>query len=174
MSQHIELNPATHLTIGTVGEPGNRTFYLQGGHGSDIISLVLEKVQANALADSFEELLEELLRQHPDIQGDIEESVAYDLRLRQPIEAPLFRVGNLGLGYNEDIERAIVVAYELVDEDAGEEPNVVSFWVRTNHIHALIEHTRNIVSSGRPICGNCGQPINAGGHFCPHRNGFKI
>lgn len=174
MSRHIELNPANHLTVGTIGEPGARTFYLQGGSGSDIISLVMEKVQASALADSFEDLLEELLRQHPNLQNSLDESIAMDLRLRLPIETSLFRIGNLGLGYNEDIERAIVVAYELVDEEAGEEPNVVSFWVKPQVIQALIEHTRYIVSSGRPICGNCGQPINAGGHFCPHRNGFKI
>ncbi len=174
MSRHIELNPANHLTVGTVGEPGNRTFYLQGGDNGDTISLILEKVQAAALADSFEDLLEEVVRQNPSVETQLEESIAHDLRLRQPIDTALFRIGNLGLGYNEELGRVIVVAYELVDEEQGEDPNVVSFWVLPEVINALIDHARQVVSSGRPVCGNCGNPIDAGGHFCPHRNGYKI
>ena len=174
MSQHIEINPSSHLTIGTVGEPGSRTFYLQGGRSDEIVSLIIEKMQAAALADSFEDLLEELVRQHPELSKELDDTFTLDLRLREPIETPLFRVGNLGLGFNEDIARVIVVAYELVDESAGEEPNVVSFWVRPQVISALIEHTRSVVGSGRPMCGNCGQPIDADGHFCAHRNGYKI
>lgn len=173
MSRHIELNPATHLTIGTIGEPGDRTFYLQGGQAKETISLIIEKVQAAVLADSFEELITAITTQHPHIQYELSESLTLDLRLREPVGTALFHVGNLGLGFNEETERVIVIAYELVDEDAGEEPNAVSFWVQPQHITALIAHTRYVVGNGRPICGNCGQPIDAEGHFCPHRNGFK-
>ena len=173
MSHHVEVNPTHHLTVGTVGEPGARTFYLQGSNGEETVSLVLEKIQARALADSFEGLLKELVKQHPEIQQSLDESYALDLRLRLPIETPLFRIGNLGLGYNEDNNRVIVVAYEMVATEE-EDPNVVSYWVQPAIINGLIEHIRYVVSSGRPICGNCGNPIDADGHFCPHRNGHKI
>ena len=172
MARHIELNPATHLTIGTVGEPGARTFYLQGGRDAETVSLVIEKIQASVLADSFEELIAAIITQHPQIQHELGTSLALDLRLREPVETALFHVGNLGLGYNEEAGRVIVIAYELVDEEAGEEPNAVSFWVQPQHIAALVEHTRYVVGSGRPICGNCGQSIDPDGHFCAHRNGF--
>ena len=43
MAQQIELNPVTYLTVGTIGPPGQRVFYLQGSRGLDIISLVVEK-----------------------------------------------------------------------------------------------------------------------------------
>ena len=172
MARHIEINPANHLTIGTVGQPGNRTFFLQGGRGSEVISLVIEKIQAAAIADSFEELLADLAKEHPAISRDLQKgSVQIDLRLHEPVD-PLFRVGNLGLGYNDELERVIVVAYELVAEE--EDANMVSFWVKAHQAQALIEHARTVVSSGRPICGNCGNPIDADGHFCPHRNGYKI
>jgi uncharacterized repeat protein (TIGR03847 family) len=92
------------------------------------------------------------------------------MRLREPIEE-LFRVGNMGLGYNETSDQVVLVAYELVDED--DEPNVVSFWSFRGQIAMLIRHTREVVSSGRPICGNCGQPMNPEGHFCPNRNGHR-
>lgn len=168
MADHLELNPVYHLTVGTVGEPGNRTFYLQGSQGSQVISLVIEKEQAAMLATSFESLLEELNKKHPEGTRNAEEPVWTDLRLREPINS-LFRVGHMGLGYNEDSDQVVLVAYELVEE--GEEPNVVSYWVSRPQVKSLIKHVSDVVSSGRPICGNCGQPMDAEGHFCPNRNG---
>ncbi len=171
MARHIELNPVSQLTIGTIGVPGKRTFYLQGSKGSHTISLIIEKHQAAMLATSFESLLEELDRQHPPLAPGSRETVLTDLRLREPVEA-LFRVGNIGLGYNDDNNRIVVIAYELVSED--EEPNIVSFWATRYQIETLITHTREMVKAGRPICGNCGGPIDPEGHFCPKRNGFRF
>lgn len=168
MAEHTELNPVYHLTIGTLGEPGNRTFYLQGSQGSQVISLVIEKEQAAILATSFEALLEDLNSKHPQGTRNAEEPVWTDLRLREPV-IPKFRVGHMGLGYDEDSDLVVLVAYELVEED--EEPNVVSFWTSRAQVKTLIQHTSEVVSSGRPICGNCGRPMDAEGHFCPHRNG---
>lgn len=168
MADHIELNPVYHLTVGTLGEPGNRVFYLQGSQGSQVISLVIEKQQASMLATSFESLLEELNSKHPQKTRSAEEPVWTDLRLREPVES-LFRVGHMGLGYNEDTDQVVLVAYELVDE--GEDPNVVSFWTSRSQVKALIQHANDVVSAGRPICGNCGQPMDTEGHFCPNRNG---
>jgi uncharacterized repeat protein (TIGR03847 family) len=166
MARHIELNPVSHLIVGTVGPPGQRTFYLQGSKGPDLVTLIVEKQQAALLAASMESLLEELESQ----AGEDSERFPFwtDMRLREPLE-PLFRVGNMGLGYNEDAERVVLVAYELVEE--GEEPNVVSFWASRTQTQALIKQTYEVVRAGRPICGNCGQPIDAEGHFCPNRNG---
>lgn len=65
MARHIELNPVTHLTVGTVGEPGQRTFFVQGSRGTQTISLVIEKEQARMLASSFESLLAELNTKYP-------------------------------------------------------------------------------------------------------------
>lgn len=172
MPQHIELNPVSHLTVATIGEPGQRTFYLQGSKGKDIVSVVIEKFQAATLADSFEKLLTVLRREHPDVQVALSTAANFDLRLREPVEA-LFRVGNMGLGYNEEVQKIVLVAYELVDEEEEEEPSAVSFWAAPEHILALIEHTRQLVKSGRPICGNCGQPIDPEGHWCAQRNGHK-
>lgn len=168
MADHLELNPVYHLTVGTVGEPGNRIFYLQGSQGSQVISLVIEKQQAAMLATSLESLLEELNSKHPQGTRKAEEPVWTDLRLREPINS-LFRVGHMGLGYNEDSDQVVLVAYELVEE--GEEPNVVSFWLSRPQVRSLIKHANDVVSAGRPLCGNCGQPMDAEGHFCPNRNG---
>ncbi len=170
MASQIDFNPATHLTIGTIGVPGERTFYLQGGRGSQVISLVIEKEQASLLASSLETFLEDLEREHPVNPRETTENVWIDMRLREPVEE-LFRVGNMGLGYNDEGDQVVLIAYELVDEE--EEPNVVSFWVTREQVQSLIKHANESVKAGRPICGNCGRPIDADGHFCPNRNGHR-
>ena len=166
MAQHIELNPVSHLTVGTIGPPGQRIFYFQGSKGTDLISLIIEKQQAAMLASSLETLLKELSEDSP--KDEQRESVWTDMRLREPVE-PLFRVGNIGLGFNEEISRVAIVAYELVDEE--EEPNAVSFWASLPQVQALVKHAMEVVSAGRPVCGNCGKPMDEEGHFCPNRNG---
>ncbi len=171
MPEQIELNPATHITIGTIGEPGNRTFYLQGSQGSTLISLIIEKAQAAMIAEAIEGLLSDIASDHPGlVPTDDVAMLAVDLRLRDP-GAELFRVGNLGLGFSEESKRVIVVAYALVEE--GLEPDMVSFWGTFDQMRGLIDHTRNIVKSGRPICGNCGESMDREGHFCPRRNGHS-
>lgn len=122
MASHIELNPVSHLTVGTIGPPGQRVFYLQGSRGAQTISLTMEKQQARMMGESFVTLIDELDKQHPVDTRELNEPIWLDMRLKEPVE-PLFRAGNMGLGYNEDTNQVVLVAYELVDE--GEEPNVV-------------------------------------------------
>ncbi|MFO7538066.1 MAG: DUF3090 domain-containing protein [Chloroflexota bacterium] len=173
MARQIELNPVSHMTIGTIGLPGQRTFYLQGSRGIQTISLVIEKEQAVVLANSFHSLLEELEKRYPRPSTEVDETVWMDMRLREPVE-PLFRVGNMGVGYNEGSDQIVLVVYELVaEEDEDEEPDVVSFWATRTQIKTLIQHAYEVVSAGRPICGNCGRPIDPEGHFCPNRNGHR-
>ncbi len=50
------------FVAGTVGEPGQRTFYLQASASGRVTSVVVEKFQVSLLAERIEELLDELLR----------------------------------------------------------------------------------------------------------------
>ena len=50
------------FVAGTVGEPGNRTFYLQARDGGRIVSVAVEKVQVAVLAQRLGDLLDELER----------------------------------------------------------------------------------------------------------------
>jgi len=170
MAHQIDLNPATHLTVGTIGPPGQRTFFLQGGRGAQTVSLIIEKEQAVLLGSSLESFLEELNRKSPAATREASEPVWMDMRLREPVEE-LFRVGNMGLGYSEDHDLVVIIAYELVEE--GEDPNVVSFWASRAQILSLVKHVAEVVRQGRPVCGNCGRPIDPDGHFCPNRNGHR-
>lgn len=170
MASQIELNPVSHFTIATVGPPGERTFYMQGARGSETISLIIEKEQAAALSANLEAFLEKLDREYPRRKAAAGDEVLRDMRLREPVEA-LFRVGNMGYGYNDEADQVVIVAYELVGED--EEANAVSFWMSRELAEQVTRHAMDVVRAGRPICGNCGRPIDADGHFCPQRNGHR-
>src|SRR5581483_7653258 len=44
-----DLNPVSRVTVGALGEPGHREFYLQGRQGTTLVSLLAEKTQMTSL-----------------------------------------------------------------------------------------------------------------------------
>ena len=52
----------SRFVAGTVGQPGDRTFFLQASGAGRTVSVSLEKVQVSLLADRLEELLGEVQR----------------------------------------------------------------------------------------------------------------
>ncbi|MBI5305457.1 MAG: DUF3090 family protein [Chloroflexi bacterium] len=160
-----DLNPVTHITAGVIGKPGKRTFYLQGRQAATIVTLVAEKEQLAALSRGIDELLERLEAGTKSV-----EVTALQMELSQPME-PLFRIGQLGLGYDAENNLLVLLAYELPEEENSETVNVVRFWATREQMRALARHAAGIVAGGRPICVLCGRPIDPEGHFCPKRNG---
>ena len=160
MAHHVELNPTSHITVGFVGEPGQRAFYVQGSQGSQTISLLIEKEQASVLASSFDSLLKELDEKHPQDPRKTDEIVWTDMSLKEPVEE-LFRVGNMGVGFNENTDQIVLVAYELVVEEV--EPNVVSYWITREQVQMLIAHINKLVRGGRFF--------DPGSQFSPKKNG---
>jgi probable phosphomutase (TIGR03848 family)/uncharacterized repeat protein (TIGR03847 family) len=161
-----DLNPVSRITAEAQGEPGHRVFYLQARQGVVNVTLLAEKEQIVALCEGIKELLEKLGE-----RGEPGDPVSpYDLSLQEPIE-PLFRIGQLGIGYDGESERIVIVAYEAVAEEEPDTVNVVRFWCSREQMRALTEHAMAVAASGRPICVLCGRPIDPEGHFCPRRNG---
>jgi uncharacterized repeat protein (TIGR03847 family) len=168
--EFYDLKPVLHITADAIGVPGQRVFYLQASQDDKLVTLVLEKEQVEALAVGVGQMLEELEKRHPQSAGGMELISQYDLVLRDPIE-PAFRVGQMGLGYDEEADLLIVVAQEQTD--APEEMSVARFWATRAQMKALSEHSMRVVQAGRPRCPLCGQPIDQDGHFCPRRNGHQ-
>lgn len=162
-----DLNPVTHITVGAVGKPGKRVFYLQGRQGAQIVTLMTEKEQVSALSQGIDQLLERLGVIN---QGKPVQVTATEMELSQPLE-PVFRVGQLGLGYDAQKGLLVLVAYELPEQENPAEVNVVRFWATPDQMRALARHAAGVVAGGRPICVLCGRPIDPEGHFCPKRNG---
>lgn len=160
----IELDPVDYITVGTVGPKGKRLFHLQAGKGDQIISLVLEKEQARALSEALRDLLDSLAEASPEITVPEVNLTRWDMSLRDPIE-PLFRVAQMGLGYDESRDLVVVVAHELVitDEDDSEpdaEPQVVRLWGTREQMVALSQYTQSVVKQGRADPKTNGRLIN--------------
>lgn len=162
-----DLNPVTHITAGVLGKPGKRSFYLQARQGVKIVTLLSEKEQISALSQGIDQLLERLGGSN---QASTVQVTETEMELSEPIE-PVFRVGQLGLGYEADRGLLVLVAYELPEEENPPAINVVRFWATPEQMRALARHAAGIVAGGRPICVLCGRPIDPEGHFCPKRNG---
>jgi uncharacterized repeat protein (TIGR03847 family) len=169
MPDQFELDSVDFVTIGTIGPPGQRVFHLQAGQDQVLLTLIIEKEQAASLADSIESILEEIEAKLGLATAEIDRSTL-DLDLREPI-LPAFHVGQMGLGYDKEQDRLLLVASELLGEDTPAEPRTARIIATREQMYALVTHTREVVASGRPICGNCGRPIDPEGHFCPKSNG---
>jgi uncharacterized repeat protein (TIGR03847 family) len=167
----IELNPVDFITVGTVGPKGQRVFHLQAGKDDQIVTLTIEKEQANALGDAIRELMEDLDRRFP--RADVPQaSGGSNMDLREPIE-PLFRVAQMGLGYDEEHDMVVLVAQELMtnvraqaetddddaadivgslfnDDDDAAEPGVVRLWCGRDKMRLLSAHSSSTVKAGRP------------------------
>ena len=115
MSNVIELNPVDFVTIGTIGPKGRRTFHLQAGQDNRIVSFTIEKEQAQALSSAIAELLEDIEANAASrTEADFSQ---LDMELREPIE-PLFRIAQLGLAYEANDNKIILVVQELVPQAA--------------------------------------------------------
>ncbi len=173
MGQVIDLNPVTRITTGAVGKPGQRVFYLQGQTDSRMVTLICEKQQVQSLGVGLEQFVQELQTKFPHLLTPTASYFEADMELQDPLE-PLFRVGQIGLGYDEDTDRVIIVAQEAQPEDANpDDASVARFWGTRSQMMAMAQWGINVAAKGRPLCGNCLQPMDPEGHFCPRRNGHK-
>lgn len=166
------------FVVGTVGEPGQRTFYLQARTDDVLTSVALEKAQVSALADRLEEMLDSVVRRsggHAAVPAATPDKVD-DLG---PLDVPLeeeFRVGTLAMTWLAEDDRVELICTQVAEgtsEDEDDE-SLPSMTVRLTGAQArrFITRARAVVSAGRPPCPLCAQPLDPNGHICPRQNGF--
>jgi len=182
-------DPPERFVAGTIGEPGDRTFFLQAREGTRVVSVVLEKVQVAVLAERLRALLDELdLRGIADV-GDAPGGGSVDVdsddaTLEEPLNEA-FRAGSLTLGWDGGAERVLVEARaqdedgEAVDpEDDDDEdddgPDLLRVRMTATAARSFVARAANVVGAGRPPCPLCGAPLDPQGHICPRRNGHYV
>jgi len=178
-------DPPERFIAGTVGEPGQRTFFLQAARGGQTTSVALEKEQVAVLAERMEELLDEVLRRTggtAQVPAVAPVDLVDDGPLSQPIEEE-FRVGALTLAWDGDTERVVIEAHaraeteeeqvEALDEEADEGPPMLRVRITGAMARAFAKRAQLVVSAGRPPCPFCGLPVDADGHLCPRMNGHR-
>jgi uncharacterized repeat protein (TIGR03847 family) len=170
--QVFDLNPVDRLTTDAVGEPGRRVFYLQGRKGLEVVTLICEKEHVAALAMAVDNFLLSQVDEDADAVVEPDPGIEGDMSLKLPLE-PLFRVGQVNLGFDQESENLVVIAYELLEEGDEAMPSIARFWATPAQMRAFSIHGQEVVAAGRPTCSMCGEPIDPEGHFCPRKNGDR-
>jgi len=171
----IDLNPLEHVTVDAIGKPGFRVFYIQGWRATDPqpVTIIIEKIQLQSLALGVDQMLEELAKQKPELTVVIPGIDPDKMHISPPVD-PLFRAGEMGLGYDADHDMLVIMVREVVMEGGDpEQAAEVRFWCTRPQIRRLADWSREVIKGGRPLCPQCGQPMEPEGHFCPKKNGHK-
>jgi uncharacterized repeat protein (TIGR03847 family) len=183
------------FVAGTVGEPGQRTFFLQARDGTRVTTVALEKQQVSVLAERVEMLLDEALRRSG---GDaaIPAVAPVDSRDGDPLDQPIveeFRVGTITLSWDADAGLVVIelfpvsdetVEAEFEDDEAPSEDGpdldievdaneVLVVTMRPPYARSFVQRALSVVAAGRPPCPFCGNPLDPDGHLCPRANGYR-
>lgn len=178
---HVFRQPERFIA-GTVGQPGERVFYLQAVEDVRTVSVTLDKQQVAVLADRVGALLDEVRRRFGGGVPVAEAGVDTDTEpLRVPLEEE-FRVGTMGLGWDSDT-RAVVIELlatteEEVDEsvvldDTEEGPDALRVFLTPIQARAFADRAERVVAAGRKPCPLCDEPLDPEGHICPRQNGYR-
>ena len=175
---HLFDNPE-RFVVGTVGQPGERTFFLQARSGNRLISVALEKQQVDLLADRMTELLDQVAN----LEGiQIVNSAPADL---EPLDSPIeeeMRVGTIALGWNSVTAQVVVEAHAVteflddvpeLEEDSELGPDVLRVRISGTYARGFCTRAKSVVAAGRPNCPLCENPLDPRGHICPRENGYK-
>lgn len=171
----------SRFIVGTLGEPGSRSFWLQVRSGDELISIAAEKSQASLLGERFEEMLREIRLAHPDIErpGLIED--------REGLETPVigeFRVGAIAIFFDEFTEKVQVDLREVnadvdeeelfeIDSASLDNVNVVRVYLTLAQVKSFAVRAQALVKAGRLPCPFCAFPIDPSGHICARANGYR-
>jgi uncharacterized repeat protein (TIGR03847 family) len=179
-SQIFLFDPVERFVVGTVGVPGERTFFIQARTGSRLISVALEKSQVAAIADRVLQILREIRHSEPLLAF---ERVAPD---DNPLETPIdeeFRVGVIGLAYVSDrrlieidlqaIAESEIEDDELLEIDTSSDQSILRVLIPLGYAESFAKRANSVIAAGRAPCPFCGGPIDIKGHLCPRSNGYR-
>ena len=175
---HVFRSPDRFLA-GTIGQPGEREFFLQVVDGRRILSVSCEKQQVAVLADRLGSLITEVARRFG-AQAEPESAGTTDLSLTTPVDAE-FRVGTMGLAWDGEGSQVIVELLALSEEEVGEDivledredgPDALRVFLSLAAARDFAKHAEQVVAAGRPPCPLCSNPLDPDGHICPRLNGY--
>ncbi len=181
----LEYDPPDRFVAGTVGEPGQRTFFLQATGGGRTTSVALEKQQVTVLAERVDALLDEVVRLSGG-EAAVPAVPVADAEDTSPLEVPIeedFRVGTMALAWDSDDERVIIEAQAVTEDDTDDEtslidetedgPPLLRVRISGTTARAFVKRALALVAAGRPPCPFCGNPLDPAGHVCPRANGYR-
>ena len=175
---HVFRSPDRFLA-GTIGQPGEREFFLQVADGRRVFSVACEKQQVAVLADRLGSLITEVAKRF-DVNAPSTSTGGGDLTLTTPVDAE-FRVGTMGLAWDGEESQVIVELLALSEEEVGEDivledredgPDALRVFLSLAEAQDFARRAELVVSAGRPPCPLCANPLDPEGHICPRLNGY--
>lgn len=157
MSSDIDLDAPDVFSVGTSGPVGERLFLLHFSEGTVRATVKVEKQQVAVLATYLGRIVRQLGR-----PGDLPDDLDFDVEVE-----PDWVVGTIGVSYDEDADRLVVIVEEAGD-DAGAVARVA---ITREQAAAFAIRATTLVEAGRPPCPLCGFPLDPSGHDCPRTNG---
>ena len=159
------------FVAGTVGQPGDRAFYLQARKGGALVSVGIEKVQVAVLAQRLDDLLDAV-----DAPSGAEPGEEHGLE--EPV-VELFRVGAMALAWDAGTGAVVIEAqtptedgeYAELPDDAEDGPDLLRVRIDATNARGFVRRAEALVGAGRPACPFCGQPLDPQGHFCARGDG---
>jgi len=180
-SRILLFDPVERFVAGTVGQPGERTFFIQARTGGRLISVSLEKTQVQALSERLTFMIREIKQSDPTIV--IQRLTRDDEPLETPIEEE-FRIGVIGIAFDASRE-LIQIDLQAVSEGDEEEPefidvddltgdqDIMRVLISPSMADQFAKRAMSVVSAGRLPCPFCAGPIDLRGHLCPRANGYR-
>jgi len=166
----VDYDAPDHCTVGVIGEVGHRLFLFYVRQGITETTVKVEKQQVAVLAGYLGRIVKELGR-----LGHLPEDLSY-----YGSEDPQWVVGTIGVSYDEEIDRVVVVLEEAGDAEEEEDPaeeedsgHVLRIALTREQAAAFAIHATRLVEAGRPPCPLCGLPLDPAGHDCPRTNGHR-
>jgi uncharacterized repeat protein (TIGR03847 family) len=172
MTDEVDYDEPDHCTVGVIGEVGNRLFLFYCRQGLAETTVKVEKQQIAVLASYLGRIVKELGR-----PGHLPDDLSFD-----GTEDPEWVVGTIGVSYDDELDRVVVVLEEVSagDEDDEEEEeeeegsgHVLRIALSREQAAAFAIHATRLVEAGRPPCPLCGFPLDPSGHDCPRTNGHR-
>ena len=169
MTDDFDFDAPDHCTVGVLGEVGHRLFLFYCRQGLTETTVKVEKQQVAVLARYLGRIVKELGR-----PGHLPEDL--DFYRTEEFE---WVVGTIGVSYDEELDRIVVVLEEIgVDDDEQDEDEegagqVLRVALTREQAAAFAIHATLLVEAGRPPCPLCELPLDPAGHDCPRTNGHR-
>jgi len=157
------------FVAGTVGEPGERAFFLQVRGEKRLVTMAIEKIQVQALSERVGVLLREIRISQPllAIPSTTDDSAPLDM----PIDEE-FAVGEIALSFDSE-KQTIEIELTAILENSDEDATSALLSISLAQAASFVKRSNYLVAAGRTSCPFCGGPINRGGHLCPRANGYR-
>lgn len=167
--RHSFTNPNRCIT-GTIGEPGERAFFIQVRSDNRMVSVAVEKAQVQAVATRLEMMIAEVRKADPLVVVEILPSD--DSPLDTPVDEE-FQVGAISLAWNGETQLIVLELFELEDDEEDAQGGVLEINFSLGMAAAFVSRSKAVVNAGRLPCPLCGIPIDPRGHLCPRANGYR-